>query len=114
LSINEDEQLNPLKTNLSVNGIDVYLIEDGNKSSKEKPNTDGRLSSVGNEIFQSRPTKPVQAQTSEELPKRKKTATKSFSSTPNMPIRPINTPLLRPHTVATQQSMPSNFQDNQF
>jgi hypothetical protein len=48
--LTDEEGQHPRHTNLSVNGIEVFLIEDGNKSSKDKV-TDGRLSSMGNEIF---------------------------------------------------------------
>jgi hypothetical protein len=38
-----DEQPNPLKTHLDVSGVEIFLIDDGNKSSKDKYIfTDGR------------------------------------------------------------------------
>lgn len=55
LSLPSEEHPNPLKTNLSVTGIEILLIEDGAKSSKEKQSiSDGRQSSMGAEIFHSR------------------------------------------------------------
>ena len=48
---NEGENKMPLNTNISATGQDIFMIEDGgNKSSK-----DGRQSSVGQEIFHSKP-----------------------------------------------------------
>ena len=49
-SFEDEEEKNPLKTNLSVNGVEIFLIEDGNN----KLISDGRLSSMGAEIFKSR------------------------------------------------------------
>jgi len=48
---NEGENRLPLNTNISATGQEIFMIEDaGNKSSK-----DGRHSSVGHEIFNSKP-----------------------------------------------------------
>ena len=51
------ENLNPLKTNISASRGEILMIEDGgNKSSKEKQTiSDGRSSSIGREIFNSKP-----------------------------------------------------------
>ena len=51
------ENLNPLKTNISASRGEILMIEDGgNKSSKEKHTiSDGRSSSIGREIFNSKP-----------------------------------------------------------
>jgi hypothetical protein len=43
ITIPSDEQPAPLKTHLDVSGVEIFLIDDGNKSSKEKYIfTDGR------------------------------------------------------------------------
>ena len=54
---NEGENKQPLNTNISATGENVFMIEDGgNKSSKGKNTiSDGRQSSVGHEIFHSKP-----------------------------------------------------------
>ena len=55
---NEGENKHPLNTNISATGQEIFMIEDGgNKSSKEKQHTisDGRHSSIGHEIFNSKP-----------------------------------------------------------
>ena len=54
---NEGENKWPLNTNISATGQEIFMIEDaGNKSSKDKNTvSDGRQSSLGREIFHSRP-----------------------------------------------------------
>ena len=54
---NEGENKHPLNTNISATGQEIFMIEDGgNKSSKGKQTiSDGRQSSVGHEIFHSKP-----------------------------------------------------------
>lgn len=43
ITIPSDEQPAPLKTHLDVSGVEIFLIDDGNRSSKEKYIfTDGR------------------------------------------------------------------------
>ena len=50
------ENLNPMKTNISASRGEILMIEDGIKSSKEKHTiSDGRQSSIGREIFNSKP-----------------------------------------------------------
>jgi hypothetical protein len=67
LDSDADEKLlsNPLKTNLSVTAIDILLIEDGIKSSKERQTfSDGReLPLGGGEIYNSRPKQQSTNQT---------------------------------------------------
>ena len=60
------ENLNPLKTNISASRGEILMIEDGgNKSSKEKHTiSDGRSSSIGREIFSSKPRENRGNQTS--------------------------------------------------
>ena len=60
------ENLNPLKTNISASRGEILMIEDGgNKSSKEKQTiSDGRSSSIGREIFNSKPRENRGNQTS--------------------------------------------------
>jgi hypothetical protein len=105
LTDNNEEPHNPLKTNLSANGIEVFLIEDGIKSSKDKV-TDGRLSSMGNEIFASR--KPT---VNQSLLKENKSPSKAyplkgaFNSTPNIVHKSIQTQPKKQKVAATHDSM---------
>ena len=54
---NEGENKHPLNTNISATGQEIFMIEDaGNKSSKGNiAVSDGRTSSIGHEIFHSKP-----------------------------------------------------------
>ena len=54
---NEGENRHPLNTNISGTRQEIFMIEDGgNKSSKGKQTiSDGRQSSIGHEIFHSKP-----------------------------------------------------------
>ena len=54
---NEGENKCPLNTNISATGQEIFMIEDaGNKSSKGQIMvSDGRQSSIGHEIFHSKP-----------------------------------------------------------
>ena len=54
---NDGENKNPLNTNISAAEQAIFMIEDaGNKSSKGKHTaSDGRQSSIGHEIFNSKP-----------------------------------------------------------
>ena len=55
---NEGENRQPLNTNISATRQEIFMIEDGvaNKSYKDKVTvSDGRQSSIGHEIFHSKP-----------------------------------------------------------
>lgn len=108
LLTDNEEPHNPLKTNLSVNGIEVFLIEDGIKSSKDKAMTDGRLSSMGNEIFASRIQKPsINATVLKEnkSPSKRDPLKASFNSTPIIIHKRIQTQTKKPNPIATQNSL---------
>ena len=92
------ENLNPLKTNISASRGEILMIEDGgNKSSKEKHTiSDGRQSSIGREIFNSKPRDNRGNQTSQNRENLYRVTAKRigyaandqvFNSTPNAPYR---------------------------
>lgn len=94
ISIPSDEQPAPLKTHLDVSGVEIFLIDDGNKSSKEKYIfTDGRQSSMGAEIFHSRSNRPPLANSSvkkeDPVAVKRLGAVNSFNSTPSVIGRAI-------------------------
>jgi len=74
---------------LDASGVEIFLIDDGNKVSTEKYIfTDGRQSSMGAEIFQSRNNRPVMVQSSvkkeeQSIPKWKGNQN-AFNSTPSV------------------------------
>lgn len=82
------------------------MIEDGIKSSKEKQTiSDGRQSSMGAEIFHSRPQRQSQADQQRLIDYRK-----NFNSTPNVINRVIQTTSIKKHgPLATQINANADF-----